>query len=182
MATAFAHAFAAASLGAVVLPRPRAAFVTAGVICSLLPDVDVLGFGLGISYRDLLGHRGLTHSVAFAALVAALMTAALTYSGARAELRLRVAVYFFIVTASHGLFDAMTNGGLGVAFLAPFDSTRWFLPWRPIIVSPIGVAEFFTQRAVAILASEFVWIVLPWTALCALVWVLVRGRDAGRIC
>src|SRR6267378_8050335 len=44
--------------------------------------------------------------------------------------------FFFLATASHGLLDAMTNGGLGVAFFAPFCDTRYFLPWQPIVVSP----------------------------------------------
>jgi hypothetical protein len=40
--------------------------------------------------------------------------------------------YFFVVTASHGALDAMTDGGLGIAFFAPFDNTRYFFPFRPI--------------------------------------------------
>ena len=39
----------------------------------------------------------------------------------------------------------MTDGGLGVAFFAPCDEMRYFLPWRPVMVSPIGVVEFFTH-------------------------------------
>ena len=30
---------------------------------SLLPDADVIGFGLGIRYADEWGHRGATHSL-----------------------------------------------------------------------------------------------------------------------
>jgi len=32
--------------------------------------------------------------------------------------------YLFLATASHGVLDAMTNGGLGVAFFSPFDNRR----------------------------------------------------------
>lgn len=32
----------------------------------VLPDAVVAAFGLGISYVDMLGHRGLTHSAPFA--------------------------------------------------------------------------------------------------------------------
>ena len=32
---------------------------------SLLPDIDVIGFGLGVRYGDEWGHRGATHSFAF---------------------------------------------------------------------------------------------------------------------
>ena len=70
MASAFAHAFAAAALGPAVVPRPRARVVVAGIVCSVLPDADVVGFALDIPYGPLLGHRGLTHAPAFAVLVA----------------------------------------------------------------------------------------------------------------
>ena len=69
--------------------------------------------------------------------------------------------YFFIVTASHGILDAMTDGGLGVAFLAPFDNSRYFFPWRPVMVSPIGVAPFFSRYGLNVLLSEIVWIWEP---------------------
>jgi inner membrane protein len=70
-------------------------------------------------------------------------------------------LYFFLCTASHGVLDAMTNGGLGVAFFSPFDTTRYFFPLRPVLVSPIGVSEFFSEYGVWILASEAIWIWLP---------------------
>ena len=67
---------------------------------------------------------------------------------------------FLLATASHGLLDALTDGGLGVAFFAPFSDARYFFPWRPIAVSPIG-ARFFSARGAAVLISEFVWLWLP---------------------
>ena len=48
----------------------------------------------------------------------------------------------------------MTDGGRGVALLAPFDATRYFLPWRPIRVSPIGVHGIFGPRGLAILGAR----------------------------
>jgi inner membrane protein len=161
-------------------PRPRARVVLVGAACSVLPDADVIGFGLGISYGAVLGHRGLTHSLAFAVALAAALTATLFRGAAWAGVRTRIACYLFLVTASHGLLDALTNGGLGVAFLAPFDLTRWFLPFRPVLVSPIGVAEFFTARAVPVLQSELVWIGLPWSALCLCAAVAFRAYDRAR--
>ena len=97
-----------------------------------------------------------------------------------ARLRVRIAAYLFVVTASHGVFDAMTDGGLGVAFLAPFDAARYFLPIRPVLVSPIGFAEFFTARSIPLLASELLWIALPWSALSVGVAAIVRSRGRAR--
>src|SRR5262249_48056135 len=68
---------------------------------------------------------------------------------------------FFLVMVSHGVLDAMTNGGLGVAFFSPFNTRRYFLPWRPIPVSPIGVGSFFTARGLYILCSEILLIWCP---------------------
>jgi inner membrane protein len=68
--------------------------------------------------------------------------------------------WFAAVTASHGMLDAMTNGGRGIAFFAPFSNHRYFFPWRPIQVSPIG-AGFFSARGLSVLVSEARWIWLP---------------------
>ena len=81
--------------------------------------------------------------------------------------RLPMWVYFFLATASHGFLHAMTDGGLGVAFFSPFDNHRFFLPWTPIRVSPIGVGRFFTDRGLAVLQSELRWTWVP-AALLAL--------------
>jgi inner membrane protein len=71
----------------------------------------------------------------------------------------------------------MTDGGLGVAFFAPFSNERWFLPWRPIRVSPIGVAAFFSSRGRAVLESELRIVWLPAAILAVLgVWLERRRR------
>jgi hypothetical protein len=67
--------------------------------------------------------------------------------------------------ASHGLVDAMTNGGLGVAFFAPFSDTRYFFSWRPILVSPISLHVFFGYHGVWVMRSELGWIWLPATLI-----------------
>src|SRR6266550_9619008 len=41
-----------------------------GVVCSAIPDFDVIGFRFGIRYGDFWGHRGFTHSLVFAAVLA----------------------------------------------------------------------------------------------------------------
>jgi inner membrane protein len=155
VASAISHAVAAMGIGAIFAGPgiPRRVWVI-GAMCSGLPDIDVIGFRFGIRYGDFWGHRGFTHSIVFAAIVA---TAALVLGFFRespVSTRLRILTYFFLAAASHGLLDAMTNGGLGVAFFSPFDLTRYFLPWRPILVSPISITRFFTVRGLAVLQSE----------------------------
>lgn len=145
-----------------------------GALFSILPDLDAIGFRFGIRYGDLLGHRGLTHSLAFAA---ALALAAIPFAERQ---RWLLFVYLFLCTASHGVLDALTDGGLGVAFFSPFSNERFFFPWRPLVVSPIGIAGFFNERSLAVLRSELIWVVLPSLALFVLGFV-AHGRRGQRL-
>jgi inner membrane protein len=165
MASAFAHALVALAMGKAIkngeLGWRELGF---GAFCSVLPDFDVIGFSFGIQYGDLWGHRGMTHSIAFAVLVAGALVALLYRSRAGIAMA-GLFIYFFFCTASHGVLDAMTDGGLGVAFFSPFDPTRYFFPARPVLVSPIGIREFFSEYGGHVLASEAVWIGAPCLAL-----------------
>ncbi len=161
MASAFSHAIVALAMGKAVHSKQlrwRELFL--GALCSVVPDFDVAGLYLGIQYDDVWGHRGLTHSIVFAALFAASLVT-LWYRGKDRAAMMGLFLYFFLCTASHGVLDAMTNGGLGVAFFSPFDTTRYFLPVRPVLVSPIGISEFLNEYGVRVLASEAIWIWLP---------------------
>jgi inner membrane protein len=91
--------------------------------------------------------------------------------------RFALFAYLFLATASHGVLDAMTGGGLGVAFFSPFDNKRYFLPWRPIHVSPIAVHRFFSARGFAILQNEAVWIWIPAILFASLVLILRRRAE-----
>lgn len=174
MATPISHAVAALSIGSCFYRTgiPKRVWI-AGALCSVVPDLDAIGFRFGVHYGDFLGHRGFTHSLVFAALLAGLM--ALVFRNVTGINRVSLFLYIFIATASHGLLDAMTNGGLGVAFFSPFDNQRYFLPWRPIRVSPIAISRFFSLRAVGILKTELVWIWLPG-AIFALTVIFLRSR------
>ena len=178
MASVFSHAVAALGIGACFYRpgTPKRVWIT-GVLCSVVPDLDVIGFHFGIHYGDFWGHRGFTHSLLFAALLATLALL-LTFRQAVPGLnRFALWAYFFLATASHGLLDAMTDGGLGVAFFSPFNNTRYFLPWTPIRVSPIGVTRFFSHRGLEVVQSELLWIWLP-SALLILSTLLIRRRVA----
>lgn len=176
MASPFSHAVAALSIGTCFYRSQTVKSVwIAGVICSVIPDLDVIGFQFGIHYGDFWGHRGFTHSLVFAALLAGMVALAIFRRGAAGIGRFALFGYLFLATASHGVLDAMTNGGLGVAFFSPFDNTRHFLPWRPVRVSPIAVARFFTPKGFAILQNEAVWIWFP-AILFAFLVLTVRRR------
>ncbi len=162
MASAFSHAVAGLAIGtAFWRPGVPARYWVAGAVVAALPDLDSIGFRFGVAYGDMLGHRGLTHSLAFAAALAALVVGVAFPSGAGPVSRGQLWLYLFLATASHGALDALTNGGLGVAFFAPFQNARYFFPFTPIEVSPISVRAFFTERGARVMASELLWVWLP---------------------
>jgi inner membrane protein len=163
MASAFGHAFSALAVGSAFNKSIiNWKFWVLGMVCSILPDADVIAFAYGVPYESVWGHRGFTHSFLFA-LILAVALAYLFYSRVGAKTRILLILYFFICTASHSVLDALTNGGLGVAFFFPFENSRYFFPWRPIQVSPIGVDSFFTERGVRVIMSELLWIGVPGT-------------------
>jgi inner membrane protein len=175
MASVFSHAVAALGIGACFYrPHIPKRVWLIGVACSVLPDIDVLGFRFGIRYGDFWGHRGFTHSLIFAALTASVALIVGFWRDGKVVGRLYLWSYFFLATASHGILDAMTDGGLGVAFFSPFDNHRYFLPWRLIRVSPIGFERFFSTRGLVVFESELLWIWLPVALLMAGAWVVNR--------
>ena len=160
MASAFTHAVAALAIGS-AFPKPErpARFWLLGVAGATIPDLDVIGYGLGVPYGSVFGHRGFTHSLAFAAMYAAVCL--LAFRGVPGRERNWVWLYLFLATASHGVLDALTAGGGGIAFFAPFVNERYHFPWHPILVSPLNPGRFFGARGLRILANEIVWVWLP---------------------
>src|SRR5882672_7048025 len=173
MPSALTHAFAATSIATLITPGHRK-LVALAAVCSALPDEDVLAFGLGIPYEDMLGHRGLTHSIAFAAGLAGVATWIVTRGDRRDIPGARLALSLFLAIVSHDVLDALTDGGLGVAFFAPFSGERYFFPWRPIEVSPIGLG-FLSARGAMVIVNEIIWIWTPSAVVVFLVW-LFRKR------
>ncbi len=164
MASAFGHAFAAYALGSGFSNTLKSwKFWLLGCICAILPDADVIGFKFDIAYGDFWGHRGFTHSFLFAFLTGI----GITLLFFRKKLTLKNSfiyiLYFSLCTASHSILDAMTTGGLGVAFFSPWIETRYFFPWKPIQVSPIGITNFFSEWGKRVLLSELIWIGIPGT-------------------
>jgi len=137
---------------------------------------------MGVRYEDPWGHRGATHSFAFALIVgvatgimARLRSDRKQHGSAFAQnpgdaLRrdrsawqarwfkrpaLRTALFAIVVLATHPILDTMTDGGLGCALFWPFDLTRYFAPWQPIQVAPIGLA-FLSPYGAIVALSEMV--------------------------
>ena len=181
MASVISHAVFASGIGAAGSPEPRMParyWVTLAIIAAL-PDLDVVVYPLGLNAPHMLGHRGITHSLAFAAVFAALVVRLVFRGAAWRPAWVRLWVVCFVAMASHGVLDAMTNGGQGIAFLAPFSDARWHFPWQPIRVSPIGIGAFFSIDGLRVLQNELVSVWLPSALVAVFAWY-ARSRPAER--
>jgi len=155
--------------------RPSPAAMLFWSALSMLPDADVIGFPLGVRYADEWGHRGATHSLVFAAAVGCAIGMLAPRFRAAA---LRTAVIASLVLASHGLLDTLTDGGLGCALLWPFDRTRYFAPWRPIPVAPIGLG-YLSPYGLSVAVTELV-LFSPLFLFALTRWTGVRRRRTSR--
>src|SRR5262245_29196491 len=71
---------------------------------SMLPDADVLGLALGVDYASPWGHRGATHSFAFAATLGLVIGLAARWSK---RPPLATGLLATVVLASHGVLDTL---------------------------------------------------------------------------
>jgi len=176
MPTVFTHAAVPLALslglgGKVISKRMMAA----GIIVSVLPDLDVLAFRFGIPYASAFGHRGFSHSLLFAftlALIGASLARPLRSTATRAFL------FLFLAAASHGILDSFTSGGCGVAFLWPFSDTRFFAAVHPIRVCPFGLSAFLSIKGLIVLWSEICWVWLPFMGT-AIAMAALRSHRAS---
>lgn len=169
MASPWAHAIAGAAAGALYQAPPhRRRLITLAAICAVVPDLDLIGWPLGISTFALLGHRGLTHSLAFAVVLGGIAAWILLRDGSARE-RVAGAAALIVATGTHSVLDALTTySPTGPAFWAPFSNERYRFPWQPLT----GEGGFNTS-----FGREALYVCLP-----AVVLILViewwRRRDA----
>lgn len=160
MPTLLTHPVVPVALGLALSQRwVSTRLLAAGAVAALLPDADVLAFKFGIAYASAFGHRGATHSVVFAVLLAGL--AAALWRPLQARSAVVAAMFIFAAALSHPLLDMLTTGGEGVALWWPLSTERHFADWRPIAVSPFKVQQLWGERGWRVLRSEVLWVWAP---------------------
>jgi inner membrane protein len=145
----------------------------AGAAASIIPDLDVYLGAVSTS----LGHRGITHTIVFAlACGACAAFLARTFDSRRAS------AFWFVALAalSHPVLDMFTNGGAGIPLFWPLTRERFFMPFRMIEVSPLGIAPFFSERGMEVIVSELQWVWLPAVLAAAAVRSSRRAWEARR--
>ncbi len=177
MASVITHSLLGFGL-AMMLPKSKRNPMLVGVatLAPSIPDLDSLGFYAGIPYENFFGHRGFFHSFLFAILLGSGIALLLKKNNSRPLIF--TIVFFSFIIATHGILDALTTGGKGVALLSPFDNTRFFLPWRVIQVSPMYISQFFGEWGREVLFSEMLYVWLPLFVLISIKWIAVNSVSA----
>jgi len=131
---------------------------------------------LGIPYGHFFGHRGFFHSLFFA-LILGFIGSWVFFPQRKPFWKQRtfLFLYFSLLVSTHGILDALTSGGLGIALFSPFDTSRYFFPWTPIQVAPIGVRHLFSAWGLRVLLSEMIWVWIPaLVMICLATWLRRR--------
>ncbi len=162
------------AVGSTIIPGR---LLAAGILASVLPDLDLIGLRMGIPYGDAFGHRGASHSIfvaVFFGIIAAIFSK---------QLHCTKLIAFVIVTvagASHAVLDMLTNGGGGVALLWPLTEQRYFFEVRVIEVAPLSVRRLLGPAGWQVLKSEILWVWLPAIVAGVVGGALFRGLEGER--
>jgi inner membrane protein len=173
MATIYTHAVVGLGLAKVFTSRrlPPLFWILAGLL-PIVPDFDSFS---SYSYGSMWGHRGFTHSLCFA------LGIGLIAAGAASRC-LKIDFwpllgFFFLITASHGILDALTDGGFGIPFFWPFSPHRYG-PYGPIHVADIGF-EIPDPRVSRSVRTELLYVWLPLAVVVGVVTIRRRFRLTG---
>jgi len=165
MASVFGHAIVGYTITKAASIKNYKWLLLLAILSSVLPDLDVLTFNFGIPYSHPFGHRGFTHSIVFAIIWAILL---MLLFGKQNRVLWFIVIFFS--TVFHGILDAMTTGGKGIGFFIPFNNERFFFPFRPIQVSPLGIEKFFSEWGIQVILSEVKYILIP----CIIVLLILK--------
>ncbi|WP_433897260.1 metal-dependent hydrolase [Stenotrophomonas geniculata] len=187
--------------------RIPAWLLAAGVVAAMLPDADVLAFALRIPYADAFGHRGASHSLLFACVLAALAAVLALFgsrrpwsaphsSGSRrpwsavsCQPRLaptkRGPTLASTVQAATFVFICAASHPLLDAMTSGGLGVALAWPWSEQRFfapwRPIRVSpfapQFFSARGIATLLSELRWVWLP-LAGAVVAWKLIQPAPA----
>jgi inner membrane protein len=142
--------------------RQRRRVITLAAVCAVAPDLDLIGWPLGISPLSLLGHRGLSHSIPFAVLLGLVAATALRPPVTGRE-RTTAAVVLMLATATHSLIDALTTyAPTGPAFWAPFSNQRYRFPWMPLTGVGGLHTDFGREALYVCLPALLVIVAIEW--------------------
>ena len=140
--------------------------IAAFAALALAPDLDIVGYFIGVPGGSQWGHRGFSHSFAVA-LVGGLLAAWMA-GGLRIP-RFRTGLTAFLALASHCLLDILSAHGSGPMLLWPFTQATYESPWQPI-PGVISAYSYFSAQAIRTYVVETL-LTLPATIYAAVVFL-----------
>ena len=141
--------------GRTLQARPRSCTTTliGFSLMAMLPDADVFLTPLGSHDSIVSGHRGASHSLLMAASIAiagGLLARRYGWSGIRTMLAVMLAI------GSHGLLDALGEGGRAIPLFWPLSDHRFRAPWQFLPDAPRGL-KFISWHGLVDAVLEFVY-------------------------
>ena len=141
--------------GRTLQARPRSCTTTliGFSLMAMLPDADVFLTPLGSHDSIVSGHRGASHSLLMAASIAiagGLLARRYGWSGIRTMLAVMLAI------GSHGLLDALGEGGRAIPLFWPLSEHRFRAPWQFLPDAPRGL-KFISWHGLVDAVLEFVY-------------------------
>jgi len=159
-------------------PCKSGRFWIAAALCAALPDIDAVGRPFGnLDLESVFGgHRGITHSLAFAIMLGAVVSSTLGRGAPSRHSFVRLWIALALATASHGVLDMLSIIGDGVALWAPFSWTHYEFRWQPL--GEIGSGPRGPARLPALVGNEVLWVGLPALVIVAIARLARRAsRD-----
>lgn len=171
MPTNITHAIPAIALGLGIGKKviPLKVMLTAALISSI-PDFDMIGTRyLGVPWDSIYGHRGYTHSIVFAILIAFIAAKFFNRDAFNKNF-----LFFSFCMLSHGFLDLCNDGGLGVALLWPLSDYRYHGLVHPIMNVNVSFRSLYlSTKGLPVFLSEVIWVWLPF--LCILFFLKFNG-------
>jgi inner membrane protein len=137
-------------------------------VVAIVPDIDLFGNFFNVSINNIFGHRGFTHSLLFAFLLATLISLIFWREFKTDRKRwLLIFFNFLMVALMHPFLDACTDRNYGVALFSPFSNHRYSLPWAPINDKALGIWNYYflgwweifkVEAVIIIVAIAYTWL------------------------
>ena len=134
-------------------PCSKATTLVGFSLLAMLPDADVFVMQLGGHDSIVAGHRGASHSLLMAAMIAVaggLLARRFGWSGVRTMFAVMLAI------GSHGLLDTLGEGGRAIPLFWPLSKHRFIAPWRCLPDAPRGL-KFISWHGFLDAVLEFVY-------------------------
>lgn len=150
-------------------------------LASILPDID---FIFGDRGSGMFTHRGITHSLFFAAITGAAFSALFLSFVKSFGQTILLMLIFFLASASHIGLDLLTDATYGVCVFCPFDEERFLSPITLFSSYSTGISQKGFRKGMnsawgAILPEMF-WVWIPTIATFVFSYYLSNKGPAAR--